>query len=294
VYAVGHPFGLELTVTRGILSAIERRLSAEDETRYLQIDAAINPGNSGGPLIDETGRVLGVNTKVRRGAQNLGFAVPVARFYEDLRRYAAMAPQAIPDGPPVYRCHACASEISPRHARCPNCGARAFLYREDSSDAAHVLRARQAVRRLLERLGFAPEQHLVASGAYCIKLGLQEVWIELSGDEEYVHVSARLARLPQSGFDGLFRFLLTLNDREAGPCRFELAGDTIVAALVEPTRFMNPAETSRSLEHLLQLSLVVGDTLRGAYGCPAAPSLLDAEPTMSSLRAPLPSPVSAA
>jgi len=78
--AIGNPFGLDWTLTTGVVSSLGRPLQI-DEQRYLynviQTDAAINPGNSGGPLLDSYGRVIGVNTAIRSGAQNIGFAVPV-------------------------------------------------------------------------------------------------------------------------------------------------------------------------------------------------------------------------
>jgi S1-C subfamily serine protease len=78
--AIGNPFGLDWTLTTGVVSSLGRPLQV-DEQRYLynvvQTDAAINPGNSGGPLLDSYGRVIGVNTAIRSGAENIGFAVPV-------------------------------------------------------------------------------------------------------------------------------------------------------------------------------------------------------------------------
>jgi len=78
VVAIGNPFGLEHTVTAGIVSAKNRRdvlhQSYED---FIQTDAAINPGNSGGPLIDLSGRVIGINTAIRRQANTIGFSVPI-------------------------------------------------------------------------------------------------------------------------------------------------------------------------------------------------------------------------
>ena len=78
--AIGNPFGLDWTLTVGVVSSLGRPLRI-DEQRYLynvvQTDAAINPGNSGGPLLDSFGRVIGVNTAIRSGAENIGFAVPV-------------------------------------------------------------------------------------------------------------------------------------------------------------------------------------------------------------------------
>lgn len=87
VIAIGNPFGLEGTMTTGIVSAVGRSLSAEmtgvgvfSIPEIIQTDAAINPGNSGGPLLDLTGRIIGVNTAIFSPSQasaGIGFAVPV-------------------------------------------------------------------------------------------------------------------------------------------------------------------------------------------------------------------------
>ena len=92
--AVGNPFGLDHTLTVGVISATNRngntlRLGGEDtRTDYLQTDASINPGNSGGPLLDIYGRVIGINNAIYSesgGNQGIGFAIPVntARFVSD-------------------------------------------------------------------------------------------------------------------------------------------------------------------------------------------------------------------
>jgi serine protease Do len=79
--AIGSPFGLEATVTAGIISAKERDLpGAEQFQHFLQTDAAINPGNSGGPLLNINGEVIGVNTAIAtntNGYQGVGFALPI-------------------------------------------------------------------------------------------------------------------------------------------------------------------------------------------------------------------------
>ncbi len=81
VIAIGNPLGLNNTVTSGILSATGRSGSdigaSEKRVDYIQTDAAINPGNSGGPLLNAEGQVIGMNTAILRGAQGLGFAIPI-------------------------------------------------------------------------------------------------------------------------------------------------------------------------------------------------------------------------
>ncbi len=77
VMAIGNPFGLEHTVTVGIISAKGRVIGSGPYDDFLQTDASINPGNSGGPLIDMNGRVVGINTAIIAGGQGIGFAIPV-------------------------------------------------------------------------------------------------------------------------------------------------------------------------------------------------------------------------
>ncbi len=76
--AIGNPLGLERTVTRGVVSATNRTPQGVDiAAALIQTDAAINPGNSGGPLLDSSGRVIGINTATYSGTTGLGFAVPI-------------------------------------------------------------------------------------------------------------------------------------------------------------------------------------------------------------------------
>ena len=77
VVAIGNPFGLEHTVTAGIVSAKHRVISGGSYDDYIQTDAAINPGNSGGPLLSLSGEVIGINTAINPQANTIGFAVPI-------------------------------------------------------------------------------------------------------------------------------------------------------------------------------------------------------------------------
>jgi S1-C subfamily serine protease len=91
VWAVGNPFGLDRSVTFGIVSAKNRRvLSVRSPYQdFLQTDAAVNPGNSGGPLVDVTGKIVGINTAiVGRGYQGISFSIPASiahEVYQQLR-----------------------------------------------------------------------------------------------------------------------------------------------------------------------------------------------------------------
>lgn len=79
VIAIGNPYGLDHTVTVGVISAKERPVTISNRLykNLLQTDAAINPGNSGGPLLNTAGEVVGINTAVNASAQGIGFAIPI-------------------------------------------------------------------------------------------------------------------------------------------------------------------------------------------------------------------------
>lgn len=88
VLAIGNPFGLEWSVTAGIVSAKGRLLGGGPYDNFMQTDASINPGNSGGPLVNLKGEVVGINTAIIPTGQGLGFAIPVNMLkdiYENLK-----------------------------------------------------------------------------------------------------------------------------------------------------------------------------------------------------------------
>ena len=101
VFAIGNPFGLDWTLTSGIVSALDRSLGGSDGNsggrsveHLIQTDAAINPGNSGGPLLDSAGRLIGINTAIYSpsgASAGIGFAVPVDTV-------ARVVPQLIAQG----------------------------------------------------------------------------------------------------------------------------------------------------------------------------------------------------
>jgi len=92
VIAIGNPFGFEHTVTRGVVSALDRTIRSEDRIfrNFIQTDASINPGNSGGPLLNINGELIGINTAIYAKAQGIGFAIPInkaKRVIQDLIKF---------------------------------------------------------------------------------------------------------------------------------------------------------------------------------------------------------------
>lgn len=89
VVAIGNPYGLDFTVTAGVVSALGRTLPIDHTTKLdhlIQTDTPINPGNSGGPLVDVQGRVVGITTAILPFAQGLGFAIPISIAFDTISR----------------------------------------------------------------------------------------------------------------------------------------------------------------------------------------------------------------
>ena len=115
VFAIGHPLGLQNTLTQGVISSISRLIHG---TKYIQTDAPINPGNSGGPLLNDFGEVIGLNTLGFRDFQGIGFAVPTQVI---LDRYSEVIEDVPKLGTHAY-CGVC-GRISRDEKYCLHCGA---------------------------------------------------------------------------------------------------------------------------------------------------------------------------
>lgn len=101
VVAIGNPYGLDFTVTAGVVSALNRSLPLDRSTtlgQLIQTDTSINPGNSGGPLVDVQGRVVGITTAILPYAQGLGFAIPANVALDAIGQITAAHRQSIGRG----------------------------------------------------------------------------------------------------------------------------------------------------------------------------------------------------
>ena len=116
--AIGHPYGLNYTITEGIVSRASR---LQDDLEYIQIDAAINPGNSGGPLLNVDGDVIGVNTFIIQNANNLGFSLPYFYIKEAIESFLACGIDNI------IKCSSCKNLIEEKKIKndyCLECGVK--------------------------------------------------------------------------------------------------------------------------------------------------------------------------
>src|SRR5689334_208826 len=122
IIAIGHPYGLNYTATQGVISKVDR---IRDGLKFIQIDAAINPGNSGGPLVNNRGQIIGVNSFIIQGGDNLGFALPVNYLRTALQLYMPNR------GSAGTRCFSCDYLVTPANIDsgkyCASCGTEVKL-----------------------------------------------------------------------------------------------------------------------------------------------------------------------
>lgn len=207
VVAIGHPFGLNYTATQGVISKVDR---IRDGVKYIQIDAAINPGNSGGPLVNKEGEVIGINSFIIRGGDNLGFALPVHYIREALELYLPYK------GEPSTRCHSCnhlvlASNIEATKY-CPYCGTEVKLPQPPEREAKPVGVAK-VVEEILRDLGKDVKLARDGNNNWSVKEGNAKIKINYNPDNYFVAGDAYLCQLPADSLQikPLYQFLLQEN-----------------------------------------------------------------------------------
>ncbi|MGE5521738.1 MAG: trypsin-like peptidase domain-containing protein [Candidatus Dadabacteria bacterium] len=207
VVAIGHPFGLNYTATQGVISKVDR---VRDGVKYIQIDAAINPGNSGGPLVNKKGEVIGINSFIIRGGDNLGFALPVSYLREALELYKPHR------GEPSTRCHSCNQIVTSTNIEatkyCPYCGSEVKLPQLPEREAKPVGVAK-TVEEILNELGKEVKLARDGTNNWSVKEGGAKIKINYNPDNYFVAGDAYLCQLPNdiTQIKSLYQFLLQEN-----------------------------------------------------------------------------------
>lgn len=212
VIAIGHPFGLNYTATQGVISKVDR---IREGLKFIQIDAAINPGNSGGPLVNEQGEVIGVNSFIIRGGDNLGFALPVYYLQTALQLYAPHK------GTPSTRCPSCDSLVLPNtidsEKYCPACGTEVKLP-ETPEKEAEPIGVAKTIEDILKELGKDVKLARAGVNRWEVKEGSAKIKITYNPENYFIAGDAYLCQLPPDGtkIKALYQFLLQENYRMNG------------------------------------------------------------------------------
>lgn len=262
VVAIGHPYGLNYTATQGVISKVDR---IREGLKFIQIDAAINPGNSGGPLVNNVGEVIGVNSFIIRGGDNLGFALPVSYLKEALQLY-------LPNrGMASTRCFSCSFLVTETNIDstkyCPSCGTEVKLP-EIPEKEIEAVGAAKTIEEILKDLG--KNVRLAREGAnnWTVKEGSAKIKITYNPENFFVAGDAYLCQMPADPvkIKPLYQFLLQENYKINGMV-LSCMKQNIVLSCIMYDMDMSKENGIASFRNLFKQADYYDDHLKKEYGC---------------------------
>jgi serine protease Do len=262
VVAIGHPYGLNYTATQGVISKVDR---IREGLKFIQIDAAINPGNSGGPLVNNKGEVIGVNSFIIRGGDNLGFALPVSYLHEALSLYLPHKGQS------STRCFSCSylvTKVNIDAAKyCPSCGTEVKLPEVPEKEVEPVGTAK-IIEEILRDLG--KDVRLAREGVnnWSVKEGSAKIKIAYNAENYFIAGDAYLCQMPADAtqIKPLYQYLLQENYKTDGLV-FSCIKQNIVLSRVIYDLDITRENGIEIFRHLFKKADEYDDFLKTQYKC---------------------------
>jgi serine protease Do len=259
VLAVGHPFGLKYTATKGIIS---NAAHLQNDLNYIQHDAALNPGNSGGPLVNERGEVIGVNTFIIQNGQSIGFSLPAKYLLESLDDFCKEEESLSI----AIRCPSCSNlifEPNKEKKYCPNCGARVTMI-SDIEDYKPSGITREIEETLLS-LGYSVD--LTRRGPYNWEIVNESAKIMVSYHEDSGMIAgdAVMCSLPKEKIKEIYIYLLQQNWVLEG-LSFSIRNNDIILSLLMFDHYFKQETGKENLQKLFQLANHYDDILIREFG----------------------------
>jgi serine protease Do len=262
VVAIGHPYGLNYSATRGVISKVDR---IRDGLKFIQIDAAINPGNSGGPLVNSSGEIIGVNSFIIRGGDNLGFALPVNYLREALLLYQPNK------GQPTTRCFSCGFLVTASNIDsgkyCPNCGTEVILPENPEKEPEPVGVAK-VIEEILKDLGKDVKLAREGANQWSVKEGSAKIRISYNPENYFVAADAYLCQMPTEAIKikPLYQFLLEENYRVRGMVLSCVKQNIVLSCIIYDLDITKESGAG-SFRELFQKADYYDDFLKNEYSC---------------------------
>ena len=257
ILAVGHPFGLKYTVTKGIISNTLHEVAG---INYIQHDAALNPGNSGGPLISKTGKIVGVNTFIVKKGNSIGFSLP-ARYLQ-----TAIEDFQKGNGEQGVRCTSCASlvfESTIKGKYCPHCGSYITMISQvDTYEPSGISRS---IEEMLAGMGYDIDLSRMGPSNWTVKRGSAKINIAYHEKSGLITGDAYLATLPKGEVLDLYTFLLQQNYDLEG-LTFSVKGQDIILSLLIFDQYMDKEVSKKLFSHLTASADHFDDILVDQFG----------------------------
>lgn len=262
VVAIGHPYGLNYTATQGMISKVDR---IREGLKYIQIDAAINPGNSGGPLVNNKGEVIGVNSFVIKGGDNLGFALPVNYLREALQMYLPYK------GLASVRCFSCGYLVTAANIDskkyCPSCGTEVKMPEIPEKEIEPV-GAAKTVEDILKELGKNVRLAREGANTWTVKEGSAKIKITYNAENFFIAGDAYLCQMPSDAtkIKPLYQFLLQENFKVNGLV-LSCVKQNIVLSCIIYDLDMTKENGAESFRKLFEKADYYDDFLKTEYSC---------------------------
>lgn len=262
VIAIGHPYGLNYSATQGVVSRVNR---IRDGLKFIQIDAAINPGNSGGPLVNEKGEIIGVNSFIIRGGDNLGFALPVDYLMVALTLYQPHRGHA------SSRCPSCdflvlAANID-SNRYCPSCGTEVTLPLAPDKEA-ETIGVPRVIEDILRQLG--KDVKLARNGInnWEVREGSAKIKISYNTESYFIAADAFLCQLPADvvKIRPLYQYLLEENHRTEGLV-LSCNQQNIILSSLTYDHDLNREYGTETFGRLFRKADEYDDYLKRTFGC---------------------------
>jgi len=243
VMAVGHPFGLKYSATKGIVS---NPLAKQNETYFIQHDAALNPGNSGGPLLNENGQILGINTFGMRNGNSIGFALPVKVLSEAIQSFLKAGRTV---SAKCFSCGTIVDEENISNKYCPSCG---YVIKLPSAiESYEPYGMSKTIESMLRELNHTVA--LTRRGPNCweIKQGSAKIKISYHEETGLIMGDAFLCTLPKSNVLPIYEFILKENPTLEG-LTFSAKGPDIILSLLIFDKYFNMETGKEFFDHLFK------------------------------------------
>lgn len=235
VIAVGHPFGLRYSATKGIVSNPK---ALQSDLIFIQHDAALNPGNSGGPLLNEEGQVIGVNTFGMKDGNSIGFSIPIkliSEAFHDFKEAGALISS---------RCFSCSSVVHEKNINndyCPHCGYKIKLPSKIKAFEAYGMA--KTIESMIEACGYTVGVTRRGQHNWEILQGSAKIKIAYHEDSGIITGDAYLCKLPKKEVINIYEYILREN-LDLDGLTFSAKGQDVILSLLIYDKYFN-LETGR-------------------------------------------------
>lgn len=243
VTAIGHPFGMPFSVTRGVISNSRHFINS---VRYLQHDAALNPGNSGGPLLNENGLVIGVNTFIIQNGNSIGFALPSEYLLSSLKEFQEKGSE---EGT---RCPSCGNVVTEKFVdagHCCYCGVRVTLPHQLPDYEPKGIA--KTIEHIFEQIGFQAALSRLGPNSWELRQGSARISVSYHEKTGMITGDAYLCMLPKEDIKPVYEYLLRENYKLEG-LTLSVNGQFVILSLVLFDRYLFEETGAELFKKLLE------------------------------------------